>query len=330
MTRKQRAKIAALLRQYSELLNASVSAEGALAVSRADNPGAHNGLAAGNVTPSIADCVPASMPNTRALLSIEDSRDRGAVVAAVADVLDEQNNRGTGWSMLYVSLVGAGLVVTLFSVFVAPAFRSMFDSFGAQLPAPTLLALWFAQWVIGPLGVLVILLFLFKGIWTHRPQLLGKLSDRIDSTILKVPLLSQASKVIHTRRLAAWLSVNGTRDGIEQHLDCFTELAGSEQLRRQVNRLAKSVQSGKTLHAALAAPGWLPGLAVLLQDASNTGTDSDSDLRQKLTAYARALDVRSDEVAAQLTLYAQLAVGAIIGFFVIAMYLPIFKMGSAI
>ena len=330
MTKKQRAKLAALLRQYGKLRSAAVSTEAALAVSRADNPGVPKSLAEGNVTPNIADFIPASMPSTRAFLLLDGRHDRGALIASVADVLDEQGSRGAGWSMLYVSVVGAGLVVTLFSVFVAPTFRSMFDSFGAQLPAPTLLALWFAQWVIGPLGILVILLALVKSIWEYRPQLLGKLTHQVDAALLKVPVLSQARKVIFTRRLAIWLGANGMHEEMKRHLDCLAELAGPGQFGRQVNRLAETVQAGESLQAALAAPGWLPGLAILLQDASNASTDSDHELHQKLAAYARSLDDRSDAVSAQLTLFAQLAVGAIIGFFVIAMYLPIFKMGSAI
>lgn len=330
MTKKQRAKLAAILRQYGELCSAAVSAEAALAVSLADNRGTRDRLAGGNVTSDIADFIPASMPKTRALLSQDASHDRGALVTAVADVLDERGSRGAEWTILYVSLIGAGLVVTLFSVFVAPTFKNMFESFGSQLPTPTLYTLWFAEWVIGPLGILVILLLLAKGIWTNRPQMLGKLTDRVDTALLKVPLLSQANKVIYTRRLAAWLGATGTREEMNRHLDCFAELVGTGPFGRQVARLAATVQGGKTLQAALTAPDWLPGLAILLQDASDNGTDNVNEMRQRLTAYARALDDRSDEVAARLTLFAQLAVGAIIGFFVIAMYLPIFKMGSAI
>ena len=333
MKKNQNIVLASRLRQYSELRGASVVTETALAAAAADNPIASKVLNNQTTPQSIADFLPTSMPHTRALLSTLTTGDEGTkslVVRAAADVLDDPGSGSAGWSILYVSLVGAGLVVILFSVFVAPTFQHLFESFGTQLPAPTVIALFVAQWFVGPLGGLLVLLLLAKGIWTFRPELLGKFTQNIDSVLLNAPLVGQASRVTLTKRLAAWLAATGTGDGLNHRLDCLVELAGRGQFGRQVSRLATAVQSGQSLHAALAVPGWLPGLALLLKDAADSNHAQVGDPAAQLDAYSRALDARADAVTARLMLIAQLIVGAVVGFFVIAMYLPIFKMGSVI
>ena len=325
MNKSQRAALASRLRQFAELRRAAVSTETALATAAADNP------MAGKATPeSVADLLPASLPHTRALLATGEEGVGNGLVNAVADVLDEPGARGAGWSVLYISVCGAGLVVMLFSIFVAPAFKDMFASFGAQLPAPTLLALFLAQWIVGPLGGLLVLIVLLNVIWSFRPELLGALTPRVDAMLRKAPLLGQANRVLQTKRLAAWLAASGTSGDLKRRLDCLVELAGPGQFRRQVSQLANAVQGGQSLLASLASPGWLPGLALVLQDAEKLDADADDATRNKLSAYANALDARSDAVSARLTLWAQLIVGVIIGFFVVAMYLPIFKLGSVV
>ena len=325
MNKNQRAALASRLRQFCALRRAAVSTETALATAVADNP------MAGRVTlAAFPDLLPASLPHTRALLATGEDGVSNGLIDAVADVLDEPGTRGAGWSVLYISVCGAGLVVTLFSIFVAPAFKDMFESFGAQLPAPTVLALFLAQWVVGPLGALLVLIVLLNVIWSLRPDLLGGLTPRVDSMLRKAPLLGHANRVIQTKRLAAWLAASGTGGDLKRRLDCLVELAGPGQFRRQVSQLANALQGGQSLLASLASPGWLPGLALVLQDAEKFDADADDATRKKLSAYANTLDARSDAVSARLTLWAQLIVGVIIGFFVVAMYLPIFKLGSVI
>lgn len=325
MNKQQRIMLAARLRQFSELERAGVSASVALKVAAADNP--EFGMAAPK---SVADLLPPSLPLTKALVWSDDGGVDSGLLNAVADVLDEPGTRATGWSVLLSTLVVAGLVVTLFGLYVAPAFQEMFDAFGAKLPAPTVLAIFVSQWVIAPLGTLVLLLLLARAIWSWRPELLGSWTPKIDAALLRFPMLGQASRVLHTRRLASWLAATGTGGKLAARLECLAELAGPSQFSRQVKRLAKSVQGGKVLADAMAAPGWLPGLAMVLRDATNAESDVDGETRKALLAYASGLDARSDTAMARLTLAAQIIFSMVIGFFVVAMYLPIFKMGSAI
>lgn len=325
MNKNQRAALASRLRQFAELRRAAVSTVTALATAVADNP------MADKVTPAaFPDLLPASLPHTRALLASGEEGVSNGLIEAVADVLDEPGARGAGWSVLFISVGCAGLVVVLFSILVAPAFKDMFESFGAQLPAPTVLALFLTQWMVGPLGALLVLIVLLNVIWSLRPDLLGELTPRVDAMLRKAPLIGHANRVIQTKRLAAWLAASGTGGDMKRRLDCLVEIAGPGQFRRQVSQLAIAVQGGQSLLASLAAPGWLPGLALVLQDANKFDADANDSAGKKLSTYANTLDARADAVSARLTLWAQLILGVIIGFFVVAMYLPIFKLGSII
>jgi type IV pilus assembly protein PilC len=245
-------------------------------------------------------------------------------------VLDEPSQRSGAWSSLYASIAVTGAVVILFSVSVAPAFKDVFDSFGGDLPAVTELALFLSQWVFGPLGVVLLALVVAKAIWTVRPQWMGGLTPRIDALLKNLPKFGYATRVTHTRLLAEWLAAGGAGGDVLERLNCLIELSGPGLFGRLVTSLLQAMQRGQSLAQATASQPWLPGLSMVLLDTEADFKAGQFAVDKGLSAYAAGLDDRSDAIIASLTLTAQLIVGAIVGFFVVAMYLPIFKLGSVI
>ncbi len=330
MNKKQRTLVASRLRQFSELGQAAVSMKTALAAATADNP--LPGMKAGTQTPptSFEEFLPASLPHTIALLKAGSAEESAIVAGAASELLDSQGNQSAGWSTLTISIVGAGLTVILISIFVLPVFKDMFESFGADLPAPTLLTFFLAQWVVAPLGVLLLLLVIANRIWKVRPAILGRHTATIDGLFMRLPLIGHATRVNETKKLAYWLAACGPDGDIKLRLDCLAELSGESQLSRQSQALAKCVQKSGALIDAVAASDYLPGFAMVLREAKAEGNGNDAAARQKLFAYASGLDARSDAMIAKLTLIAHIFIGLVVGIFVLGMYLPIFKMGSAI
>lgn len=330
MNKKQRAELASRLRQFSELGRAGVSADTALSAAAADNPVSGAKADAQVVPASFDQFLPASLPHTRALLKAGSTGESAVIAGAASELLDSQGGQSTAWSTLTISIVGAGLTVVMISIFVLPVFKDMFESFGANLPAPTLLTFFLAQWVVAPVGVLLLLLVSVNKLWKTRPSILGRYAGNIDALRMKLPLIGHATLVNETKKLAYWLAACGTYGDMRLRLNCLVELSGQSQLSRQTDALAKAMQSGKSLTDAVATPSWLPGLAMVLREAEMEANGTDEGVRKRLFAYASGLDARSDALVAKLTLIAHIFIGVVVGIFVLGMYLPIFKMGSAI
>ncbi len=328
MKKAQRVNLAARLRQFSNLRRAGVSVETALASAVADHPTLGKRGVGGVAPESLRALVPDAMPHTRELLALASDAHHDPLVSAIADALDDPSARAAGWTVASVSAAAAALVILLFGVFVAPAMSEMFASFGGELPPLTVLALFLLNWVFVPVGSLLLLLLLTRATWTRRPQLLGRITPKIDSLLMKAPLFGHATRTLHTLRLAVWLAAGATTGDTGHHLDCLGELAGSSPFGRSVAQLDSALKRGTPLAQAMSAEDWLPGLAMVLRDAQSAG--DDAAMQQQLLAYASGLDTHADALVARLTLVVQLAIGVVIGIFVVAMYLPIFKMGSLI
>ena len=322
MTRNQRIQLGTKLRQFSALAQAGVAPSAAITVAEADNPSGKIATSTALTEISPVELMPASFPKTRARLAVSDRDQQVGMLGAAGEILDvPEIAHSLSW-MLYISLGGTAIILMLFSVFVAPAFQEMFDAFGADLPAPTILAMGIAKWVLAPAAVLLALILVVGWLWKWQPQLLGRFSGRIDDATRKLPVFGRSMQVIQTQQLAAWLAACGTTGDVYQELGCLVELAGPGQFGREVAGVAHEMAGGKSLADAVAVAAWLPGLALLLRSSPNNVA--------ALTTYSRSLDAKSDLVMARLALITQIVVGLIVGFFVIAMYLPIFKMGSTV
>jgi type IV pilus assembly protein PilC len=328
MNKKQRALLAAQLRQFCELKRSGVSNETALRVAAVDNAATIKPLVDSMPATSLVELLSDKLPRMRLLLSASDEERALALATAAANVLEERSQRNGTWASFYASLAVTGVVVIFFSLSVAPAFKDVFESFGGELPSVTLLALFLAQWVFGPLGAVLLALVMAKAIWTLRPRWMGGLALQIDALLKNLPKFGYATRVTQTRHLADWLAAGGTGGDVLERLNCLIELSGPGLFCRQVTTLLQAMQGGQSLALATAAQPWLPGLSMVLQDAETGVKDGPLAMEKGLRAYANGLDDRSDAIVASLTLTAQLVVGAIVGFFVVAMYLPIFKLGS--
>ena len=322
MRRNQRIQLGTKLRQFSTLAQAGVAPSAAITVAEADNPSGKIAASTASVEISPVELMPASFPKTRARLAMADRDHQVSLLGAAGEILDvPEIAHSLSW-MLYISVGGTAITLMLFSVFVAPAFQGMFDAFGADLPAPTMLAMGIAKWVLAPAAVLLALILVIGWLWKRQPQLLGRFSGRIDDATRRLPVFGRSMQVIQTQQLAAWLAACGTTGDVQQELECLVELAGPGQFGREVAGVAHAMAGGKSLADAVAVAAWLPGLALLLRSSPNNVA--------ALTTYSHSLDAKSDLVMARLTLITQIVVGLIVGFFVIAMYLPIFKMGSLV
>lgn len=228
-------------------------------------------------------------------------------------------------------IIVAVVIVSVIMVFVIPAFKDVFTSFGADLPAPTLMVMAISDfmrsyWYIlfGAIGGGIY--FLLQA-WRRSPEM----QKSIDRSLLKVPVFGE---IIRKATIARWTRTLGTMFAagvpLVEALDSVGGASGNAVYTEATKRIQSQVSTGTSLTVAMQEAGVFPPLVTQLV---SIGEESGS-LEKMLSKVADFFEAEVDDaVAAMSSLIEPILIvflGVIIGGIVIAMYLPIFKMGQVV
>ncbi|MDA8387228.1 MAG: type II secretion system F family protein [Nitrospiraceae bacterium] len=231
---------------------------------------------------------------------------------------------------IIVTLV-AVLVVTIIMVKVVPTFSQMFSSLGGTLPAPTRIVIALSHFLAGK-GGLFMLVFIAAaaiGIFQFGRTKKGRLV--IDSIILKLPifgiLLLKVAVAKFTRTLGTLI---GSGVPILDGLDITAKTAGNKRIEGAVICVKNAVQEGKTLAEPLTEQKVFPNMVTQMISVGESAGALDAMLSKIADFYDDEVDAAVSNLTAMLEPLLMVFLGGVIGFIVIAMYLPIFKMGQLI
>ena len=228
-------------------------------------------------------------------------------------------------------IIVAVVIVSVIMVFVIPAFKDVFTSFGADLPAPTLMVMAISDfmrsyWYIlfGAIGGGIY--FLLQA-WRRSPEM----QKSIDRGLLKVPVFGE---IIRKATIARWTRTLGTMFAagvpLVEALDSVGGASGNAVYTEATKRIQSQVSTGTSLTVAMQEAGVFPPLVTQLV---SIGEESGS-LEHMLSKVADFFEAEVDDaVAAMSSLIEPILIvflGVIVGGIVIAMYLPIFKMGQVV
>ena len=222
------------------------------------------------------------------------------------------------------------LVVVFLMIFVIPVFAEMFESFGGTLPAPTRLIMQLSDftraYILYFVPAVVMGVYGFKRFYrTDKGKLL------IDSLMLKMPvvgpLIQKVAVAKFTRTLGTLVS-SGVP--IIEGLQITARTAGNKVVENAVLAIIGSIKEGQTIAEPLSKQNIFPPMVVqMIEVGENSGA-----LDMMLNKIADFYDEEVDTAVAGLTSLMEPALmvflGVTIGFVVVAMYLPIFKMAGTI
>ena len=228
-------------------------------------------------------------------------------------------------------IVIAAIVTSVIMIFVIPQFTEIFSSFGADLPGPTLvviaisdylLAYW---WIIFP--AIIGSVYAFFYIW-KRSEAMQVFMDRL---MLKLPvfgdLVNKSSLARWSRTLATMFSAGVP---LVEALDSVGGASGNVVYREASKEIKKSISAGSSLSASMSEVGVFPSMVVQMISIGEETGQLD-EMSSKIADYFD--NEVNDAVKALLSLMEPIilvVLGTLIGGIVIAMYLPIFKLGAAI
>ena len=224
----------------------------------------------------------------------------------------------------------AVLVIAVILVFVIPQFQSMFESFGSTLPLPTLIVIaisdFLQNYIFVIIGVCYGTLWGLKRIYkTPKGQLF------MDALFLKLPvmgvLIRKVAVAKFTRTLGTMIS-SGVP--ILDGLDIVAKTAGNKIVENAIYKVAQSISEGKTIAEPLEQSGVFPPMVCQMIAIGEQSGSIDTMLNKIADFYDDEVDDAVGNLTAMMEPMLMLFLGTTVGGLVVAMYLPIFKMASAI
>jgi type IV pilus assembly protein PilC len=228
-------------------------------------------------------------------------------------------------------LVVAFIVTSVIMIWVVPAFKEVFSNFGADLPAPTLMVMaisdfFVANWYI-IFGGLFAALYLFFQSWRRSV----KVQRFMDRTLLKLPIFGE---VIRKATIARWTRTLATMFAagvpLVESLDSVGGASGNAVYVDATKRIQTEVSTGTSLTVAMQNADVFPSMVTQMVAIGEESGALDSMLSKVADFYEAEVDEAVASLSSLMEPMIMAILGVVIGGLVVAMYLPIFKMGSVV
>jgi type IV pilus assembly protein PilC len=216
-------------------------------------------------------------------------------------------------------------------IFVIPAFKDLFSSFGADLPGPTLFVMavsdffvkfWYL--IFGSIGGAI---WFFFYTWKRSK----KMQMTLDRLFLRVPVFGE---VIRKATIARWSRTLSTMFAagvpLVEALDSVAGASGNYVYYEATKRIQGEVSTGTSLTVAMQNAEVFPNMVVQMVAIGEESGSLDAMLSKVADFFEREVDDAVDALSSLMEPIIMVVLGTLIGGMVIAMYLPIFKMGQAI
>ena len=228
-------------------------------------------------------------------------------------------------------VVVAGLVVSVMMLFVIPEFKSVFSSFGADLPAPTMMVIamsdFFVQsWylVFGALiGAIVFIA------WSYKRSTAMQIA--LDRMLLRFPVIGP---IIRKATVARWTRTLATMFAagvpLVEALDSVGGAAGNYVYLVATRQIQSDVSTGTSLTVAMQSSDVFPTMVVQMVSIGEESGQLDAMLSKVADFFEQEVDDAVAGLSQLLEPLIMVFLGTIIGGLVVAMYLPIFKLGAVV
>jgi len=256
------------------------------------------------------------------------------VLQRMAEYLEKSDKlrRQIKTAMIYPGVVvsAAILVTSILLIFVIPTFADLFNGFGAALPAPTRIVIAMSNFMLG--YWYLIFGSMFGSIYFFRKF---AATDRGKETIhplaLKVPVFGDLIRKVAVARFSRTLSTMiSSGVPILEALNICARTSGNRVVEREITRVRISISEGKSITEPLEGSQIFPGMVVSMIGVGEQTGAMDAMLGKIADFYEDEVDNAVNGLKQLIEPLMILVLGGLIGGLVIAMYLPIFKLGSVI
>jgi type IV pilus assembly protein PilC len=228
-------------------------------------------------------------------------------------------------------MVVAFIVLTVIMIFVIPAFKEVFSSFGADLPAPTLVVIalseFFVKWWWAIFGLLFGGIYFFLESWKRSE----KMQMTMDRLLLKLPVFGE---LINKSVIARWTRTLSTMFAagvpLVEALDSVGGASGNAVYAKATEQIQKDVSTGSALTTSMTATGVFPTMVLQMTSIGEESGSLDHMLAKAAEFYEEEVDDMVKGLSSLMEPFIIVILGVLIGGIVISMYLPIFKLGQVV
>jgi type IV pilus assembly protein PilC len=228
-------------------------------------------------------------------------------------------------------IVVAVLVTTVIMLFVIPQFKALFTSFGADLPAFTLLVIAISDfmrtwwWGIGlALGAAV---YAIANLWKRS----AKFREYIDRGTLRIPIIGP---ILHKASIARFARTLSTMFAagvpLVEALESVAGATGNAVYSQAVLQMREEVATGQALQLSMRQRNLFPHMVIQMTAIGEESGALDEMLGKVADFYEEQVDNAVDSLSSLLEPLIMVVIGTLVGGLVVAMYLPIFKMAAVV
>ncbi|MDE2397288.1 MAG: type II secretion system F family protein [Burkholderiales bacterium] len=228
-------------------------------------------------------------------------------------------------------MVVAFIVLTVIMIFVVPAFKEVFKSFGADLPAPTLVVIamseFFVKWWYVIFGLLFGGIYFFLQSWKRSE----KMQMTMDRLLLRLPVFGD---LINKSVIARWTRTLSTMFAagvpLVEALDSVGGASGNAVYRVATEQIQKDVSTGSALTTAMTSTNVFPTMVLQMAAIGEESGSLDHMLGKAAEFYEEEVDDMVKGLSSLMEPFIIVILGVLIGGIVVSMYLPIFKLGQVV
>lgn len=261
--------------------------------------------------------------------ALENLLDRIATYKEKTEALKAKIKKAMNYPIAVV--VVAIIVSAILLIKVVPQFEQVFSSFGADLPAFTLMVIGISQflqtwWFAFLIGIFVAV-FTFKEAM-KRSQ---KLRDSVDRGVLKLPIVGDILYKSAVARFARTLSTTFAAGvPLVEALDSVSGATGNIVFKNATNKIKADVSTGMQLNFSMRTTGTFPSMAVQMTAIGEESGALDEMLDKVASFYEEEVDNMVDGLTSLMEPVIMSVLGVLVGGLIIAMYLPIFQLGAVV
>jgi len=228
-------------------------------------------------------------------------------------------------------IVVAFVITAIIMIFVIPAFKQVFTSFGADLPAPTLIVMAISEFfveywylIFGGIGGGV---YGFFWIWKRSE----KMQMFMDRFMLRVPVFGD---LIRKSSIARWTRTLSTMFAagvpLVEALESVAGAAGNYEYYLATKKIQSEVATGSSLTASMQGTEVFPNMVIQMVSIGEESGSLDGMLSKVADFFEAEVDDAVEALSSLMEPMIMVVLGTLIGGMVIAMYLPIFKLGQVV
>jgi type IV pilus assembly protein PilC len=228
-------------------------------------------------------------------------------------------------------IVVAFIITAVIMIFVIPAFKELFTSFGADLPTPTLVVIsisnFFVDWWWALFGGIAFTIWFFFFTWKRSL----KMQRALDRLFLRLPVFGE---VIRKATIARWARTLSTMFAagvpLVEALESVGGASGNYVYWEATKQIQAEVSTGTSLTVAMQNAGVFPSMVIQMTAIGEESGSLDAMLGKVADFFEEEVDNAVEALSSLMEPMIMVVLGVLIGGLVISMYLPIFKLGAVV